>query len=121
MKNSSPPCLIWPEGLDSVTVRFPIGALLMTLPVSTEDVFEPQAATNNKSARRLNARIYLDMIFDFLMTETNARHTETGNSTAPNCGNSDEKTHYGLASLDQKSEVSNISGIRIRWRAMCPT
>ena len=43
--------------------------------------------------------------------ETNARHTETRNSAAPNCGNSDEKTHYGLESLDQKSEVSNISGI----------
>src|SRR6267142_4674900 len=96
MKNSSPPCLIWAEGLDSVTVRFPIGALLMTLPVSTEDVFEPQAATNNRSARRLNARIYLDMIFDLLMKQRPTRVTQTRKSAALNCGNSDEKAHCGL-------------------------
>src|SRR6266850_4026753 len=111
MKNSSPPCLIWPEELDSVTVRFPIGALLMTLPVSTEDALEPQAAMKIRTAKRPNARMYLDMISPSDEIETNAHHTETRNSAASNCGTATRRHTAALESLDQKSEMSNVSGI----------
>src|SRR5258705_6135272 len=96
MKNSSPPCLICPEVLDRATVRFPIGALLMTLPVSTEDALEPQAATNKRSARRLNASRYLDMIFDLLMNQRPTRVTQRRATALFLKANSDTKTHYRL-------------------------
>src|SRR5205085_7823195 len=61
-KNSSPPCLSCPEELESVTVRLPAGALLMTLPVSADLV--PQAAAKSKRAARLRAKIDLYIVFD---------------------------------------------------------
>jgi hypothetical protein len=93
----------------------------MTLPVSTEDVLEPQAATKNRSARRLNARIFLDMIFDLLIKQRPTHVTETRNCAVPEKRTATTRRTTALKRLDQKSEVSNISGIGIRRRAICPT
>src|SRR6266446_9940579 len=69
----------------------------MTLPVSTEDVLEPQAAMNNRSRRRLNARTYLDMIFEPLMKQRPTHVTRRrATPLLLTAGNSDEKAHYGL-------------------------
>src|SRR5205814_3352004 len=52
------------------------------------------AATINRSARILNARIDLDMFFDFLMRDQHV-HKDV-QLRCSSRANSDDKTHYGL-------------------------